>query len=305
MAVGTETLAGIDAASLSDEERIRLIHKNWWIGYSRATRIRDQMERVFNYPKTHRMPNLAIIGESNSGKTMLLKNFCKRHGLDPDKEITIDLNDERARLPLLFMETPPRPDEGRFYRELLGLLSITVSHRESPSDMFKRLRVVVRNLKPRAFLLDEFNNALGGSPKQQRSFLNAIRYVGNQLKIPIIAAGIPEALAAIQSDPQLANRFEPAFLPKWKHDAEFASFLMSAEKLLLLRRPSNLVEPRMAQKIVVLSEGILGEVMDILRRLAEHAIRTKEERITSEMLTLKHLHSLGWTEPSKRMVYPA
>lgn len=294
----------VAATALSAEERIAMMHKNWWIGYSRATRIRDQMDRVYNYPKTHRMPNLAVIAESNNGKTMLLKSFCKRHGVNPDMDPAADPDDERARLPVLFLETPPKPDEGRFYRELLGRLSVSVSHREPPDDMFKRLKVVVRNLEIRVIVLDEFNNALGGGPRQQTSFLNAIRYVGNRLRMPIIVSGIPEALAAIQSDPQLANRFEPAFLPRWKWDEDFASFLMSAEKKLFLRKPSNLHEPNKAQKILDLSEGILGEVMDILRRLAEHAIREQVECITPAMLTLKHLHSLGWTEPSKRTVFP-
>jgi hypothetical protein len=39
------------------------------------------------------------------------------------------------------------------------------------------------------------------------------RWLGNELQIPIIAAGTAEALHAIQCDDQLANRFEPIAVP--------------------------------------------------------------------------------------------
>lgn len=297
MAAETEIVPAATAA-LSDEERIRLIRKRPWIGYSRATRIRDQLENLLAYPKTHRMPNLALIAETNNGKSMLLKNFCKRHGPPEDPNV------DRTTLPVLMIQTPPEPDEGRLYRALLERLFATGSHREPADAMFSRLRVILRELDARMLVLDEFNNALAGNPVKQRRFLNAVRYIGNELQMPIVAAGTPEALVAIQSDPQLANRFEPAFLPKWKLDEECARFLASAEKVLCLRQPSNLVEPRFAQRLLEVSEGTVGEIMDILRRLAEHAIRTKEERITRDMLKLDLLHSLGWTEPSKRTTFP-
>lgn len=287
-----------ESAPTADEERIRQIHTRKWIGYSRALSIRDQLENLLVYPKTHRMPNLALIADTNNGKTMLLKNFCKRHGPPEDPNV------DHTTLPVLMIQTPPEPDEGRLYRALLERLFASGSHREPVDAMFSRLRLILKHLENRMLVFDEFNNALAGNPVKQRRFLNAIRYIGNELQTPIVAAGTPEALAAIRSDPQLANRFEPAFLPKWKLDGEYASLLASAEKLFRLRKPSNLQDPKFAQRLLEMSEGTIGEIMDILRRLAEHAIRSREERITRDMLKLETLRSLGWTEPSKRTTFP-
>jgi hypothetical protein len=285
-------------AALSDEERIRRIRGRPWEPYTRAVQIRAQLESLLDYPKTHRMPNLALIGETNNGKTMLLKKFAEKHG--PPK----DPNDDHIVLPVLMIQTPTEPDEGRLYRSLLERLFATASHRETVDSMLSRLKVLLRHLETRMLVLDEFNNAVAGNPVKQRRFLNAIRYLGNELQVPIVAAGTPEALTAIQSDPQLANRFEPAFLPKWKLDEEYARFLASVEPKLMLRKRSNLVDPKLAGKLLGFAEGTVGETMNILRKLAEHAIKHQDECITKDMLDLKLLHSLGWVEPSKRMQFP-
>lgn len=280
------------------EKRIQAIQKRTWIGYTRALMIRDQLENLLNYPRTHRMPNLAIIGETNNGKSMLLKSFLRRHG-PPD-----DPNVDHTTLPVLLLDTPSEPDEARLYRKMLERLFATASNREPADSMFGRLKVILRHLETRMIILDEFNNAVAGAPVKQRRFLNAVRLMGNELEMPIVAAGTPEALAAIQSDPQLANRFEPIFLPKWQLDAEYGRFLMSVEKEFGLAKPSNLADLKFARKLLDISEGTIGENMEILRRLAIHAIRTGEEQITPEMLQLEFLSSLGWVEPSKRTKYP-
>jgi len=145
-------------AELTDAERIRRIHGRPWVGYTRATRIREQLEELLNYPKTHRMPNLALIGETNNGKTMLLTKFCERHGPPTDP------NDDHIVLPVLMIQTPTEPDEGRLYRALLERLFATASRRETVDSMLSRLKIILRQLENRMLVFDEFNNAVAGNP---------------------------------------------------------------------------------------------------------------------------------------------
>ena len=65
-------------------------------------------------------------------------------------------------------------------------------------------------------IIDEVHNLLAGAQVQQRRMLNLLRWLGNELQIPLVAVGTAEALHAIQSDDQLANRFEPIGLPPWQ-----------------------------------------------------------------------------------------
>jgi hypothetical protein len=70
----------------------------------------------------------------------------------------------------------------------------------------------------------------------QRHFLNVIKYLGNELQIPIVAAGTHDAFNAVQSDPQLSNRFEPALLRRWALTDEYLRLLASFEVALPLER---------------------------------------------------------------------
>ena len=47
--------------------------------------------------------------------------------------------------------------------------------------------------------------------ERQRELLNLLRYLGNELRIPLACLGTREAYLAIRTDDQLENRFEPFF----------------------------------------------------------------------------------------------
>ena len=61
-------------------------------------------------------------------------------------------------------------------------------------------------------MIDELHNILAGANKQQLELLNMLRYLGNELKVPLVCFGTKDAYLAIQRDPQLENRFEPIVL---------------------------------------------------------------------------------------------
>lgn len=117
-----------------------------------------------------------------------------------------------------------------------------------------------------------------------------------------MGVGTREAFNAIQTDPQLANRFEPVFLPRWpigdrlKPETDpYLQLLASFECMLPLNRPSNLTRPALALKILSLSEGLIGEVSAILTKAAVKAIASGKERID-----LRLLEEIQFTPPSDR-----
>ena len=76
-------------ATMSNEERIKFIDTPRWFGYDKANRVIENMQGLMNMVQQHRMPNLLIIGDSNNGKTTIIKQFVKRFG---DSYIDDDLN---------------------------------------------------------------------------------------------------------------------------------------------------------------------------------------------------------------------
>ena len=86
------------------------------------------------------------------------------------------------------------------------------------------------------------------------------------------------------TDQQLADRFAAAELPPWEHGAAFEQLLLSFESILPLRRPSEFRDSKMHQRILSLTEGVLGRIGRLLESAAVEAIRSGEERICLSLL---------------------
>jgi hypothetical protein len=123
------------------------------------------------------------------------------------------------------------------------------------------------------------HNLLAAPTGRQRELLNLLRYLGNELRIPLACLGTREAYLAIRSDDQLENRFEPFLLPRWEDGPEFGRLLASFEAVLPLREPSGLGAPAMRAHVLRRSEGTIGEVAALLAAAAEAALLAGEERI--------------------------
>ncbi|OBU88004.1 MULTISPECIES: TniB family NTP-binding protein [Chromobacterium] len=274
---------------LSDPERIERIRAPRWIGYPQAKAILAKLDDLLTYPKSHRMPNLLVVGDTNNGKTMLVQRFCSQHPADDNP------SGEGIRVPVLCMQAPPVPDEGRFYNAILELLFAPYK----PNDRVdKKQFQVIKLLKYvglRMLIIDEIHHVLAGNLNRQRAFLNVLKYLGNELQVPIVAVGTRDAFRALQTDPQLANRFEPALLPRWEFDTDFLRLLASFERMLPLREPSALHSTTLAAKLFSMSEGYIGELSRLLANAAEHAIKTGREQIDA-----RALDGVGWISPSDR-----
>lgn len=277
------------ALELSDEERIIRVRKDRWIKYTRAEQILDKLEDLLTYPRTHRTPNLLLVGDTNNGKTMIINRFYNKHPADDNIEA------DHILFPVMLIQAPPVPDEGRFYNAILDRYAAPYRLNDRPAKKLFQVMTISRQVGLRMLIIDEIQHIIAGHMSKQRQFLNVIKYLGNELCIPIVGVGTREAHNALQTDPQLANRFEPTQLPKWEIGEEYLRLLASFERALPLKNPSHLKETGMALKLLSMSEGLIGELSTILKKAATQAIKRKTERIDSKILKL-----IDWIQPSAR-----
>lgn len=267
-------------AEEDNESRIRRIRTDRWITYRRAEAALTAMEDLLSFPKRTRMPNLLLVGPTNNGKTMIVEKFRRAHPPIPQSAAP----EGALTIPVLKVQMPAGPDESRFFGAILDELGLP--HMLS-DRVAKRQEAALRMLREtgvQTLIIDELHNLLSGSRLHQRRLLNVLRWLGNELQIPLIAVGTAEALHAIQSDDQLANRFEPARLPPWRNGEEYRQLLSTLEALLPLRRPSHLAAPALADKILSAAEGILGEIVSIVTRAAVRAVTSGKETITAKLI---------------------
>jgi type II secretory pathway predicted ATPase ExeA len=280
------------AQSWADEhalDRIRRIRTDRWIEYARAESALEKMEDLLAYPQRMRMPNMLLVGPTNNGKTMIVEKFRREH---PQKLFGTGYV---ALVPVLKIQMPAGPDEHRFLTAIVETLAMDRNASSRLAMLQSQVLETMRRKQTQMLVVDELHNILSGTPPQQRRLLNLIRWLGNELQIPLIGVGTVEALRAVQSDDQLANRFEPFALPLWGDDNDFRRLLSTLEAVLPLRKRSDLDDPALANRIYAAGEGILGEIIAIVMRAAVEAVRSG-----SECITARTIEAARFIRPSER-----
>lgn len=272
----------------SNEERIEFLDEPRWVGYPIASEIMENLVSLMNKPKRPRMFNLLIIGDSNNGKTTLIRHFY-----DLYDQSYVDSNSDGVR-PIILAEAPPSANEKELYISLLERFYVPYRSTDSVAKLRYQTIHLFREYKVKMLIIDEFHSLLVGTPRLQRQVMNAIKMLCNELQIPIVGVGTKDAIRVLHTDPQHASRFDVAELPIWKLDKEFQKLLFQFQGILPLKKCSNLQEPQLATKIHTISGGNLGNVHRLLNACAVDAITSETEQITLDIIEKN-----AWVQPTQ------
>lgn len=170
------------------------------------------------------------------------------------------------------------------YGRILEALNGPVYSSQNTTDREMAVMRLLRSVRCRALIIDEVQDVLAGSTTEQRRTLDAIKYLMNELALPVLAFGTGAAETAFRSDMHLDARFKRFALPLWTADTALLSFLRSFERQLPLRRPSQFCTQVAMDFLIEKSGGSLDGIMTLLRHAAMLAILGGEERITFKLL---------------------
>jgi hypothetical protein len=281
-----------EALALSDADRIRLIRAGTWIPLDYVKDVLQQLEDLLAHPRVTRMPCMLLVGAPFSGKTSLLEHFRDQHppDLNPDSQTTT--------CEVLMIEAPPKPDISDFYSSILDALMAPYKPTAPAHEKRSQVKRLFTQLSVKVLIVDEIHHLIAGSLNRQREFRNALKSLGNETKVSIVAAGIDEAYNAFNADAQMSSRFKPYDLPLWAVGQKLGTLLTNLERRTPLKRASGLHMPGMMTAIHSRAESSLGDICDLVKEAAVKAIRSGEERITLELLD-----DLNWVPPSRRKGY--
>jgi hypothetical protein len=274
--------------ALSAKERIAFMDQPRWIGYTAANGIVEALRALMEKPSRPRMPNLLIVGEPNNGKTTVVRHFLDLHGQGYVNE------DSEPVKPVILAEAPPSADEKGFYISVLERFWAPYRATDPASKLRYQVVHQFRACHTRMLVVDEFHSLLTGTAIKQREVMNAIKFLCNELMIPIVGVGTRESVRVLHTDPQHASRFDVVSLPLWSLNQDFQKLLASFEKVLPLREPSRLFQPELAAVLHAVSGGNLGDLHRLLVECATAAITSGTERI--DVQTVK---SKAWVQPSR------
>jgi GTPase SAR1 family protein len=290
----------------SDKERLEYISMEHWIDYPVADDILNKLEELYKYGHDKsRYISILLIGSANNGKTSLLKKFIKSHpaydynieGQRPEW-VTDSFFDEHSGvgLPVLYIISPTEPSETRLYSKILSKINAPFNPRDTIDTKESLVHYYLRLAHVKMIVVDEIHNTLSGSTAKQNQFMNAIRDLSTALEIPIVLAGVKEALRAVQTEEQISSRYRPEYLTKWKMDKDYVSLLATIISMLPLHKQSNILNKETATEILELSNGYIGEIIGIIKAAGMYAIKSGSERVTIKEIresgfnTLSNVH---------------
>jgi len=215
-------------AQLPDAERLRLVRtEQWWVAHDQAQAALARLDILLrDGPGQIRPPNLLLAGPTNNGKSWIVERFQRAHAMAPGKDA--------EHLPVVVMQMPTEPTVSGFYASLLAKLGAPVPRAGPPrkQELEQLTLRVLRGVGARVLVIDELHNMLAGTRTNRGEFLNLLRWLGNELRLPLVGVGTRDAWLAIRTDPQLENRFEPVVLSPWRPGPEAARLLQGFATLL-------------------------------------------------------------------------
>jgi len=261
---------------LSREERASYILSDNWVKYPAGLEILNELQFTLERPQCNRPLGMAIVGDSNNGKTEILKRFIQVNQ-------TNRFND-RANVRILDIEAPPTPHLGHLYSKILGRIGDPRAEFGTVGLRLERMLILLKRLEVECLVIDEIHNVLAGSAAQQRGFMNMLKHISNELKSPVIISGTEKVHNVIRLDFQVQSRYPSYELPRWRPNKEMAEFLFRLEGSMPLREESRIWE--VTAEIYDISGGVIGNFVNIIKRAAFDAIKSGEEKIT--LKALKH-----------------
>lgn len=271
----TDHLLPVTAPLLQLDDAARTAHilAPRWITYPAAQSAHEAMRQLMDRPMSLRPRGLLLTGAYHNGKTMIVERFAIEHLRQADHQR------------VWIIQTREGAGMAHFYASILaGLRAPQSAGWRNLPRASEQLDHLLETLKPRILIFDEFHRALRGRQQDVKAIFSFLRRIARVYGISPVLVGEVAIYDAVNDTDEMSSRFDAIPVPRWRFDEDFAVLLDSLEACIPLAEPSGLSREPLARLIHVMTEGLIGEIVELVARAAIKAISCGEERITAQIL---------------------
>lgn len=270
--------------SLPAQQRAQHMLVDRFITHDRLAPVLAHIEFLRFAPTQTRAAGLVVFGKPGSGKTMLARAVLRRH---PRLQATETSAGSR---PAVSISMTGAREAKILYNRLLAALDCPDCSQYSGADRERLVLKLCRAAQVRLLVVDEIQDILTSTSRQQRIALDTIKFLMNELSLPILVLGTLEAKRAMEVDEHLNARFQYRELPLWQADGYLGKFLETLEPRLPLRERSCLSSPSLMKSIIKVTKGSLDNIVKTVCHAAAHAVEQGIERVTPELIAYSAYH---------------
>lgn len=265
-----------------------------FIRYPLAAKLLTRMHELVFESGRLRPEGMLLLADSNNGKSHLLRKFCS--------EVPIRAKQAglTSQIPVILVQAPVNASRREFYASLATALGIPDVPRMPAQKVRKRTLDAMVDANLLAVCIDELHHIVPGGPNRQRIILDDLKFVSNEMKIPIFLAGTALAYTLVSRDEQYASRFPAVMLPRWDLNKDFLWLLASMERALEVTT-GDFTNPVHAKLIWAHSRGLIGRIWTICDLAQRKARLTDSGRITEPIINAAGYSDLPWmgSDPKK------
>lgn len=276
--------------SLDDSDE--LFDRIWspcWIDYPAGQAGLKHLDRIFKQPKSYRPQCCLIVGEPAAGKTTLARQFVR--SINPPRQS----GDKSSCMPIVYVQSPPKADAAALYTNILREVNAPYQATWQIARKQDQVLRLLTNLKTRMLIIDELHCMLAGHFNERTVYMNVLKFLSNELQIPLVGIGTREVHRAIQTDQQFGNRFEPYTLEAFKPDKDYVRFMVQICKRANFHDVDLLQKTKFVQRIHAMTKGLTGETWKLICRLIYFAETEGNGKLKMEML-----NQIEWIMPTQR-----
>lgn len=251
-----------------------------FVRYPRFKELHKEIERCQELSKVSLEPQcMSLEGESGAGKSTLVRDYASQF---PRYE-----NENGLVIPVFYAEIPSPATVKGTASSLLEQLGDPGANKGTLWSMNSRLVGLIKSCGVELVILDEFSNLIDTETNHiMNTVSDWLKMLIKQSGVPFLVVGINGKVSRIlKANNQLSRLFacreklEPFSWSDEKAIKDFSMFVQYAEKAVGLSVTKEVPKVEMLYRIFYATDGIVGNIMNLIRYAGISATDNKHDSI--------------------------